>query len=500
MKLRVASGAASALLLTFVTLLVSIALMKLVVGALPSDRAGFWFLLLSFSQFILFFDLGFSPTLARTIALTLGRETDVSLRSQGIGSAISTLQRFTYAVAAVIFIVGVPLGIYALPVWLDLPSFDTATWIVFLFGAITNLAGGVSLAALNGLGYVATERGLRSLGQIVWLITTFFALRLGYDLLGLAAAWALQGLLVRASAGILLRQKHPELYQEQHRPSMAILKEMLPSSVRWAITSLGAFLILQTGNIVVAKVLGTTSVPAYEAINRMLAALMTLGILVASASSPYLSRAYGAGDTAALKNLLFMNLRIGLAIILGAAIFLAIHGREIVSVWLSPEQFAGESVLYFGIAMAVLEVHHVILATAVMASGPVPFAGWAVGAGVLNLILGFLLVPRFGLVGMAAATFLSQLFTNNWYAPFFAFRRFKISIAEYLRRALGRSLLAAGILSGIGFALNEWTEVGLFLQALIYLCCVGVTFLMILFEKEEKAAALVFVRKKFGYA
>jgi O-antigen/teichoic acid export membrane protein len=504
MKAKVASGAASALILTFVTLVVSFLLVKLIVANLSPERAGFWFLLVSISQFILFFDLGFSPTLTRMIALTIGREKDVATRIDTIGSLIATLQRMTSIAAFSIFVIGVPLGPYGLRWFLDLTSFSNLTWMIFLVGAVTNLAGGVSLASLNGLGYVSSERLLRAAGQILWLALSFVFLRLNYDLSGLALAWTLQGVAVRLAAGALLRRRHPEYFKKSHAVSLAQLKEMFPPSIRWAITSLGALLILQTGNLVVAKVLGTSMVPPYEALNRIVAALMTLGILVASASSPFISRAFGADDHAGLKHLLFVNVRIGLAIVFGASIFLILHGAAIVSFWLSPDLFAGNDVLYFAIAMAVLEVHHVILATAVMATGPVPFAPWAVGAGVLNLVLGFLLVPRLGLLGMAMATFFAQLLTNNWYAPLFAFRRFQISFGRYIREGLARPIIAAAVLALLGFAMKNYFGMmslqNLILQGLLYTGFALVIAYIFLLNRSERLALSGFLRKRMGRA
>jgi O-antigen/teichoic acid export membrane protein len=500
MKAKVASGAASALILTFVTLIVSFLLVKLIVANLSPDRAGFWFLLLSISQFILFFDLGFSPTLTRMIALTIGREKDAATRIDKIGSAIATLQRMTYILAAGIFVIGIPLGPFGLRWFLDLTSFSNLTWGIFLVGAVTNLAGGVSLASLNGLGYVSTERLLRAGGQILWLILSYIFILRHYDLSGLALAWTLQGVVVRLVAGYLLRHRHPEYFKKSHPVSLAQLKEMFPPSIRWAITSLGALLILQTGNLVIAKVLGTSMVPPYEALNRIVAALMTLGILVASASSPFISRAFGAGEHANVRHLLLLNVRIGLAIVLGASIFLILHGSSIVSFWLSPDLFAGNDVLYFAIAMAVLEVHHVILATAVMATGPVPFAPWAVGAGVLNLALGFFLVPHFGLLGMAMATFFAQLVTNNWYAPFVALRRFEFSIGVYLLEGLARPVSAAALLAIVGWAVKKYfgmmSLTNLIAQGLFYVATAITLAYLVLLEDTERLSVRSFLQKR----
>jgi hypothetical protein len=76
-----------------------------------------------------------------------------------------------------------------------------------------------------------------------------------------------------------------------------------------------------------------------------------------------------------------------------------------------------------------LETHHVIYATALMAAGEIIFAPAAIVSGVLTVVLAYAWAPRWGLLGIALAAFISQLVTNNWYAPYKTIRFFGISSA-----------------------------------------------------------------------
>jgi len=95
--------------------------------------------------------------------------------------------------------------------------------------------------------------------------------------------------------------------------------------------------------------------------------------------------------------------------------------------------FAGFPVLWVLLFMVLLEVHHVIFATAVMAAGRIVFVRTALASGILNIVLAISLAGRLGLLGIALAIAVGQLLTNNWYAPYVAIRFFRIPAAMLAR-------------------------------------------------------------------
>jgi hypothetical protein len=68
-----------------------------------------------------------------------------------------------------------------------------------------------------------------------------------------------------------------------------------------------------------------------------------------------------------------------------------------------------------------------------MAAGQIVFVRAALASGVLNIMLAVVLAPRWGLIGIALAIAISQLLTNNWYAPYITIRFFGVRIAVLVR-------------------------------------------------------------------
>src|SRR5262249_36382117 len=152
--------------------------------------------------------------------------------------------------------------------------------------------------------------------------------------------------------------------------------------------------------------------PPYEAVAKIAATMMTLALLIVNSSTPFLSMTYAAGELDQFKGLLFRNLRVGIGLMAILSAFVAVNGENIVSVWLGDGIFAGYPVLLTLLLMVMLEVHHVIFATAAIAAGQIVFVWTAITSGILNLGLAIYLSQRFGLLGVAIAVGLAQMLTN----------------------------------------------------------------------------------------
>jgi len=250
---------------------------------------------------------------------------------------------------------------------------------------------------------------------------------------GLAIAWLVQGVLAGGLGWYYLRRAFPEGFRQSFPPNWILAKQLAGPSLKLALIQLGAILILQSANPLIAIMLGTSAIPPYEALSKIAATLMTLGLLIVNSSAPYFSMSYAAGEHDNLRQLLVRNLQLGVGLIIVLGAFVAINGDRIVAVWLGGSKFAGFFVLWVLLFMVLLEVHHVIFATAVMAAGQVVFVWSALVSGGLNIILAIFLAGRFGLLGIALAIAIAQLVTNNWYVPYVAVRFFKISMLHLAR-------------------------------------------------------------------
>lgn len=455
---KITAGAIGGAIYTFTNVIFSLVQLRLVVKHLPPVSAGLWILFLTLGSYVAFFDLGISPTLSREVSFLLGSSKD---RDQhALADLIATCRRIFQCLALAVFAVASVLGGLVMHHTSSDVAGATFAWIIFCTGASINILGGASFAILNGYGFVATEKIVRSASLIAGLIAMTVALHLGYGLVALAVIWAAQGFFARALGWAWLYRNVPSLRQTAGRFRNDLLWNIATPSAKYAAVQFGAILILQASNPLIAAILGASSVPPFEALNKMAAAVMVLGTLIASSSTPFISMAHAAGDEGVVRAHLLRNLRMVMAFIAVSVSFLAIFGDRIVGIWLGPSLFAGNKVLWTLLLMIFLETHHVVFASAVMATGRILFVRPALIAGLINIGLAIYMTRHWGLWGTALAILIAQITTNNWYAPFIAVRVLHVRVADLAKHVW--MPLATGLLGclGIDALLRMYTPEG----------------------------------------
>jgi O-antigen/teichoic acid export membrane protein len=449
MNRRIFHGAVAGAAYTATAAIAGVVQLGLVVRALPADLAGLWLLFVTIGSYIAFFDLGISPTVGREISFSLGaRDLGDSARTERIGALLATLWHAFRVLAAGIGLLSLGIGEAVIRLSASYRG-NTAVlwaWAIFSLGAALNLLGGTALAGLFGLGQVAAEKMIRCVAVLAGLALIFAALVLHTGIVGLACAWAFQGALTGLLGWLRLQREFPNRLCE-YRTNWVLARSLAGPALKLASIQFGAILILQSANPLIAILIGPAAIPSYEAVSKIAVTLMTLALLIVNSSSPFFSMSYAAGEMEELKQLLLRNLRLGVGLMAVLVAFVAVNGDRIVAVWLSPRMFAGFPVLWLLLGMVLLEVHHVIFATAVMAAGKIVFVRAAIASGVLNIVLALVMAGRYGLLGIAIAVAAGQLVTNNWYAPYIAVRMFRIPVSVLLRELWGPMglLLAIGI-------------------------------------------------------
>jgi O-antigen/teichoic acid export membrane protein len=497
------AGVAAGWLQSAVRVLVGLLQVRLIIDYLGDDLSGVWFLFLSLGAFVAFFDLGLSPTLSREIGFLLGGSRDEEAKRRGIADLLATSQRVFQVLAASVFVLGLAGGLFFLDRVAPAGSRDSVrvAWVVFCAGASANILGNAAFAALYGLGRAGVERSMQALVQLLGFAMLCVAIACDAGLTGLAVAWIVQGLLLRLLGWWALRRLHPEHGRGDGRPSTVVARKLAGPSFKWMLMALGATLIFSTDNILIGSLLGTGSVPAYHALVQVITLALTLSLLTVTSSTPFVSRAHAAGDEEQVVGLLLNNVRFGMGVMILIAAVLFVHGDLLVEVWLGPGRFAGWAVLAVLVTTMLLETHHRIHAAVVMARGELVFHGWALSAGVLNLVLSVILGRSLGLLGIALGTLCAQALTSNWRAPYCALRRLELPWAGYLLRTclpLGALLLVA-TLAGFGTRSvlpPDWPALLRLVLGCGVTAAAGVLFFAaVLARPSERAAALRLLRR-----
>lgn len=456
---KILRGVLGGLTFTAIGIAVSLLQFSLLIRRLPLEVAGIWMVFTNLGSYVLFLDLGLSPTLGREISFAAG---DLKLTETARADKVNTLVRscttFVSALALLVALLGAGGGWFYLRAIVPTALASTArsAWFVYVVGAALNLIGEGWFAGIYGLGHVFAEKIIRSAGALLGLLFMTIAICSGAGVPGLALAYVSQSLCFLLIARVVFRRLTP--LTKTIPFDWKVLSGLIVPSLKFAATLLGGILILQTDNVVIAAILGPSAVPNYQAVAKIVTILMSLSMMLVTTSSPLVSQAFAQADTAAIVHLLSRNVRFSLGIMVVLGSFIACFTDRFVAAWLGPSHFVGFPIVWVLLIVMLLEAHHQSMATITMATGRIVFLGPALIAGVLNLIFSVVLARRFGLIGVVFGTMAAQVLTNNWYVPWYTMRLFGISALRHTREVLFPLAGLCATMLTVGFAVRTLTS------------------------------------------
>lgn len=440
-----------------VSIVVAVIQVRLIVSFLPGHLAGVWFLFLSMGALTAFLDLGLGPTVSREISFIVGRKTEELSRQQEIVDVFATAQRMFSAVAGVVFLLGLACGSYLL--------FRVSTgvgfreiifaWIVFMFGSAINLWGAGVFAGLYGMGQVAPEKLIRALVQLLGVVAIFIGFQHGAGLGFLSVIWLAQAVLSRGAGWVVLCRQYPFLKELQGRYCANTARRLAHLGTWWMVTGLGSILLLQTDQMIVASVLGTTAVPSYEAVLKMMTTLSSIAVLLVTSTTPFMSMDFAAGQVRLLRRKISQNVRWAVSSMLLFGSFVVVMGDKIVALWLGPAFFVGFSTFWAVFLVFVLEVHYVSIAISTMATGRIVLYKTTLLSGLLKIILSTWLAKHLGIVGVPIGTLVAHLFTNNLYAPYVLRETVNLPLRQYFKTVLWPVVLFGTYIVSCHFLLSR---------------------------------------------
>jgi O-antigen/teichoic acid export membrane protein len=431
---HILKGAFFSSLNTIVVALVALIMASIAVRTLPKELSGVYFLYLNFSALIMLADIGLSPTLSREIAFTIGRSSDADSQNR-IALLYGCILRLLLISALIVLVSSMIIGTFYFNHVVSETHRSVAvySWIVYAIGSAINLYSASGFAGLYGLGHVSLERSGRIASVLFGLAFNCVFIWIGLGLLGLSLAWVAQGIAGYVIGWYLLLKKQPHLKNTLTNFDKKIAIKILSDSYKLAITTIGGVLMFNATNFFIGFYLGPQNVSDFSVIARMATFAQAIGMAVALSSAPHISREYAVHNMTAIRQILKRNLIIGMASVFVPLLVITFFAPQILEIWLGNGHFAGYGVLLPYLIMVLLETHNVIHASAVMATGNLPFAPWAISSGILTVIFCIFLIPTFSLMGASLSIMFAQLLTNNWYVPYFSFMTFfKKSKESYL--------------------------------------------------------------------
>jgi len=379
---------------------------------LGAERYGMWMTITSVVLMLGFADFGMSNGLINLVAGALGND-DKRRAKEAVASAF-------WMLSAIAIVGGIAaLAFYPLLNSRRIFNVDSPTAVheagpvllVILFCFFLNLPLGAVRGTQTGMQNAFVTNLWSILGTVLSLIALMAAIHLHAGLPILAFCLSGPPILALVFNCIeLFGFSHPELLPSLSAFSSKSLSLLLRTGMMFFLLQLGFTIGMQTDNIVIAQILGASSVADYAVQFRLFSFVNALLIVASGSMWPAYADAMARSDGDWIRRSFLRVTLYGMAITAAASLILVSTGNRILALWVGPQMHASAALLI------ILGVQCIIYAYLqpinFLLNGIGKFkvqVQCAIGMAVLNLALSIFLVRHYGIIGAVLGTIVSQL-------------------------------------------------------------------------------------------
>lgn len=432
-----------------ITVMVSLCQSAFALRFLEPNIASICLFLIGLSSFISICDFGVSTILAREMSFIEHNEKKSIRKSLFINAAISINRRLSLSL---LLIGGILLLIYLhylLPVVDQVLLLSNAG--LFIIGFAFRLLSNPHAALLSGLKRVDLQRIANIVSSLIGLVYLILMLFVFVKTSFYAFSSAI--LVQYASLFFISQGLTKRLFWTQHNFfSKRHSRFLFSAGLKVFLITLGAYLIFQVNPPVIAYYLGPRQLITFMPIFQALTSAMTVCFLMQTAYMPFIASMFSQHGFEAIHSSAIAFLKFNMALIILVVVCLSFCGDELFQLWLGHGYQVDKTLLLLLSIMIVLETQHVTLATIVINCGYIAFIQSALWAGVLNIILLMLFLPKLGIEGTGLSILLAQLCTNNWYVVYKSIKIMHLPgrvFLSYLTRIVLYFLLLSFFAAGI---------------------------------------------------
>jgi O-antigen/teichoic acid export membrane protein len=297
------------------------------------DRNGVWVLIGSVFRYRMVLGLGLNSAINRRIPMYLARDDD-----EGIRKVVSTALFFFTIMALALVVLTVILSI-KIGDWFSIPpelvrEARVLTWVVGLGWALSTPLQ-LTTAVLSGM----QRYDMVSITTVVTLtlrtVLTVVLLLRGYGLVTLGLIYAVSEIASRGVQHLLARRLLPKGYMSWRYVDRTLLKEMLFYGMNTFLYAVGVLIIYRASETITGICLGTAEVSQLQIAAAGLLLLSEFMQSFTGAIKPAISDLDARDDHEKVRLIAFLMQKYSLLILIPAAAFLMIMGREFLTVWIA---------------------------------------------------------------------------------------------------------------------------------------------------------------------
>jgi O-antigen/teichoic acid export membrane protein len=460
------------LLMLMSNAIVSFLLIGFFLGRLGQARYGVWVLIGDLFRYRTLLGLGLNSAINRRIPMYFAKDDE-----EGIRKVVSTALFFFTIIAVVLVLLSV---LFAIKIgdWFaiepELVRVASMLTLVVGIGFAASTPLQLTTAVLSGL----QRYDMVSITTVVVLavrtVLTIVLLLHGYGLVTLGLIYGLSEVVARGVQHILARHLLPAGYVSWRYVDGALLKEMLFYGMNTFLYAMGALIIYRASATITGIFLGTSQVAQLYAAAAGLLLMSEFLQAFTAAIKPAVSDLDARDDHSRVRQIGFLTQKYSLLVIIPAASFLIIMGREFLTVWVGGKFKDPAIIQSMATVLAILTAGYFFLLS--QHSNFLVLAGRGEHKvfGILTAVEAVLCVSgavvsvkvfNLGLEGIAWSNFIPMALVAGIIIPIYFNRKMKISAWDSIRHVWRPAIL--GSIPGVAIVIlwkylsppDSWREI-----------------------------------------
>jgi O-antigen/teichoic acid export membrane protein len=331
-------------------------LIRFFLAQLGETRYGLWVLIGSIFQYRRLLDMGMNSSINRYIPVGLAKGDD-----DAIQRILSTSLFFFSALAVVLVLVSLVIHQH-IGAWFAIAGdmVGTAGVLVLIVGFCFALAMPLQLssALLSGL----QRYDILNLAELLVLVLrtalVIVLLRRGYGLLTMGLVFGVSEVAVRVVQFIFARKLLPHISITLQSVDFKLLREMLAYGINTFLYTVGAIIICKASDVVIGIFIGTAQISQFAVAVAGVLLLSQFLYAFTAAIKPAISDLDARDEHARVREISFLMQKYSLLLIIPAACFLIVMGREFLQVWVGEKFQEPRMVDSMSVMLGILTVGH----------------------------------------------------------------------------------------------------------------------------------------------
>jgi O-antigen/teichoic acid export membrane protein len=331
-------------------------LIRFFLSHLGEVRYGVWVLIGSIFQYRRLLDMGMNSSINRYIPVALAKGDNEAIQR------ILSTSLFFFSVVAIVFIL-ISLLIYLnIDTWFSIASdiVGAAGLLMLIVGACFALAMPLQLssALLSGLQRYDVLNLAELLILLLRSVLIVILLQYGFGLLTMGFVFGISEIAVRLVQFAFARKLLIRIPITLKSIDFKLLKEMLAYGINTFLYTMGALILFKASDVIIAIYIGTEEVSQFAVAIAGVVLLSQIMRAFTAAIKPAVSDLDARDDHWRVREISFLMQKYSLLLIIPAACFLIVMGREFLHVWVGREFQNPVVVDNMAVILAILTVGH----------------------------------------------------------------------------------------------------------------------------------------------